>query len=117
MNHDEFRWNKKRKHYAYLISGSDLLIPNILITSKPIMVEKKNKKKTRITINIPLCRHPNSNKNGQFFLIPIIYFDSIESFDKNVFKNWAFDKSDIEKVENIKKNKQKNKSRLRHQLR
>ena len=107
MSRSEFRWNKKRKHYAYLICKDDLLIPNILITSKPIMVEKKNKKQNRTTINVPLKRHPNPNKSGQFFLIPIIYFDSIESFDSKVFKNWKFDICDEEKVEGIKKRKYK----------
>ena len=48
MARSEFRWNKKRKHYAYLHKDRGSKRKNILITSKPIMIEKKNKGTKRI---------------------------------------------------------------------
>ena len=104
MSCSEFRWNKKRKHYAYLFKDMGSKRHNILISSKPIMVDKKNKKKKRLIKNIPLFRHPNPNKEGRFFLIRIIYIDEFSSFDDKTY-NWSWDKNDKRKVKRIKKGK------------
>ena len=45
MSLSEFRFNKKRKHYAYLFKQIGLFRKNILFTSKPIRIWKG---KTRI---------------------------------------------------------------------
>ena len=75
----EFRFNKKRKHYAYLhkkIGGKRV---NILISTKPVMVRRKYKNKKKkvkvIMTNVPLFHHPNPEKEGQFYLIPVNYVD------------------------------------------
>ena len=112
----EFKWNKKRKHYAYVFKRKGIKRFNILISSKPIMVEKQNKKKQRITNNIPLFYHPNHKKQGQYYLIPKVYVDNESSFDEKTYDDWAFDRNDKRKVKRIKKIGNK-KSRLRHQLR
>ena len=88
---------------------------NILITSKPVMLEKKHKNnriKTKMTINVVLFCHPNHSKKGQFYLIPRVYIDYVDSFDDVVLKKWHFDKNDKRKVKRIKKLK----NRLRHHL-
>ena len=71
------------------------------------MIEKQNKKKQRITNNIPLYRHPNPKKQGQFYLIPRNYVDDISSFDEETYDNWFFDRNDKRKVKRIKKVKKK----------
>ena len=53
--------------------------------------------------NIPLFRHPNPNKKGQYYLIPKNYIDDIESFDIRVYEKWFFDRNDKRKVKRIKK--------------
>lgn len=111
MSRSEFRWNKKRKHYAYLHKDRGTKRQNILISSKPEMIEKQNKKKQRKTKNIPLYHHPNQNKEGQYYVIPRNYTDELDSFDERVYKNWSWDKNDKRKIKRIKK------SRLRHQQR
>ncbi len=105
MARSEFRWNKKRKHYAYLHKDLGNKRKNILISSQPVMIEKKKKGKTRITNNIPLYHHPNPNKTGQFYLIPKNYVDDVASFDEHIYQNWSFNKNDKQKVKRIKKNK------------
>ena len=105
MSRSEFRFNKKRKHYAYLFKDLGTKRKNILISSKPIMIRKKNKKKQRIQNNVPLYHHPNPKKEGNYFLIPFYYVDEIDSFDIYVYKNWQFHKNDKRKVKRIKKGK------------
>lgn len=112
MSRSEFRYNKRRKHYAYLFRDYKSKVFNILISSKPIMIEKKNKRANRITINVPLYHHPSKSKSGDYFVIPIIFRDSINSFDTNIYKKWVWDINDKRKIKRIKR-----KSRLRHHLR
>ena len=99
MSRSEFRYNKKRKHYAYLFKDLQDYRKNILITTKPIMkIHGKNKR------NVKLYKHPNPNLIKDVFIIPYVYID-----DKNVFYpkvlNWQFDKNDKRKVKRIKKKK------------
>ena len=103
MPKNEFRWNKKRRHYSYIHKRVGSKRVNILITSKAVMIEKKNKKKIKITHNVPLYHHPNPNKEGRYYLIPINYIDDIESFDIHIYEKWIFDRNDKRKVKRIKK--------------
>ena len=101
MSISEFRYNKKRKHYSYIFKKMGLKRKNILITSKPVMLEKKHKNnriKTKMTINVVLFCHPNHSKKGQFYLIPRVYIDYVDSFDDVVLKKWHFDKADCNYV-------------------
>ncbi len=98
----EFRWNKKRKHYAYLYKRIGNKRKNLLISSKPIMIIKKNHGGTRTIHNIPLFRHPSINKNGRFYLIPVSYLDDSSSFDDKEY-NWNWNINDKRKIKRIKK--------------
>ena len=101
MSRSEFRWNKKRKHYAYLHKDIGQKIMNILISSKPFVFRKGK----IVIINAPLYRHPNSKYRNQYYLIPRNYLDKFSSFDRKVYSNWKFDRNDKRKVKRIKKNK------------
>ena len=104
MSRSEFRWNKKRKHYAYLFKIMGTKIKNILISSKSVVIRKKHGK-TTIKNNVPLVRHPNKKKSGKYFLIVRIYIDDESSFDELVYTDWVFDINDKRKVKRIKKGK------------
>ena len=106
MSISEFRWNKKRKHYSYSHKDKGSKRVNILISSKDRMIEKKNKKGERTLMNIPLYRHPNPNKKGQFYVIPKNYVDDVTSFDDKVY-NWKWDKNDKRSIKRIKKMKRR----------
>ena len=101
MSRSEFRWNKKRKHYAYLHKDIGRKRINILITSKPVVLRKGR----IVIINVPLYKHPNTKYKQQFYLIPRNYLDDAESFETKIYVNWKFDKNDKRKVKRIKKNK------------
>ena len=103
MSRSEFRWNKKRKHYAYLFKDIGNKSKNILISSKPFVLKHKNGKIRIIAKNILLVRHPNKKKRGSFYVIPIVYIDDITSFDVFVYDNWAFDINDKRRIKRIKK--------------
>ena len=98
----EFRWNKKRKHYAYVCKSIGNKCSNFLISSKPIMILKKNHGGKKTIRNIPLFHHPNANKIGCFYLIPISYTDGISSFDDHVYKKWSFNINDKRKIKRLK---------------
>ena len=97
MSTSEFRYNKKRKHYAYLFKSIGSKRLNIILSSKPYRREHKRTKK-----NVALTQHPNHNSNKQVFLIPIVYKDEIISFDSKVLK-WVFHPNDKRKVKRLKK--------------
>ena len=103
MSRSEFRWNKKRKHYSYLYKCLGSKRKNILISSQKYVFKTKNGKKKIILMNVPLYHHPNKSKNGQYYVIPKIYIDDIESFDVKIYENWCFDKNDKRKIKRIKK--------------
>lgn len=104
MSRSEFRWNKKRKHYAYLHKDKGLLRRNILITSKPHVIKHKNGKTKIIMNNVKLVHHPNQKKEGVYYIIPKNYLDDTNSFDKNTYP-WRWDKNDKRKIKRIKKKK------------
>ena len=104
MSRSEFRYNKKRKHYAYLFKDLGSKRLNILITSKPEMILKRNKKKIIIFKNISLHHHPNPAKNGKYYLIPKEYVDELTCFAEKALM-WNWDRNDKRKVKRIKKKK------------
>ena len=97
MSTSEFRYNKKRKHYAYLFKTVGSRRLNIIISSKPFRKEHK-----RIKKNVSLSKHPNPNSNKKAFIIPIVYKDEIISFDSRVLK-WVFHRNDKRKIKRLKK--------------
>ena len=100
----EFRYNKKRKHYAYIYKQSKSKRRNILISSKPTMTKTRVKGKPVIVQNVRLYRHPNQKKEGTFYLIPETYNDEARSFGDRVY-DWNWDINDKRKVKRIKKHR------------
>ena len=99
MARSEFRWNKKRKHFAYLFKDIGDSRLNIIITTKPFrMVYGKMKR------NIRLFKHPNPNSTKIVYLIPYIYIDRQMSFYEKIYK-WKFNINDKRKVKRIIKKK------------
>ena len=117
MSRSEFRWNKKRKHYAYLHKDLGDFRKNILLTSKPKVFKKKNGKIKIIFNNVKLYAHPNPNKKinleglpTAYYVIPKNYVDNISSFDEHVFEDWSFDINDKRKIKRLKKERKWKKS-------
>ena len=104
MSRSEFRYNKKRKHYAYLFKDLGSKRMNILISTKPMMVDKHHKQR-RIVFNIPLYHHPNPDREGCYYLIPVTYIDEEKAFEEKVYLYWSFTKHDKRKVKRLKKRK------------
>ena len=100
MARSEFRWNKKRKHYSYIHKDDGSKRINIIVSSKPY-VKRKGKNVIR---NVPLYRHPNIKREGQFYVVPRNYADLKDSFDNRIY-DWKWDKNDKRKIKRIKKNK------------
>lgn len=101
MSLSEFRYNKKRKHKAYLFKKKGEFRKNILLTTKPFV-----KKDSRNKPNIKFYRHPNKDAEIEVYVEPRVYTDHINSFDSKIYK-WDFDKNDKRK---IKKSKRRNKN-------
>ena len=96
MSRSEFRWNKKRKHYAYLFKDLGDKCLNIVLTTKPTRVVKGKEKR-----NIKLFRHPNPNSIKNAYINPFIYVDSMSSFYDIIYK-WHFDKNDKRTIKRMK---------------
>ena len=97
MSRSEFRYNKKRKHYAYLFKDIGTYRRNLILTSKATRFEHHKAKK-----NVKLQKHPNPKTNKVAYVIPIIYADNIDSFDIKILE-WKFDKNDKRKIKRLKK--------------
>ena len=100
-----FKYNKKRKHYAYIFKTMGIYCVNILLTTK---AESKHKKHGRVYVirNVPLFKHPN--KSGSNIAVFIYnhspYFDKHDSFDLKEL-NWSFDICDKRKIKRFRKYK------------
>lgn len=97
MSTSEFRYNKKRKHYAYLFKELGPKRKNIVLTSKSF-----RRIKNRIKKNIKLYKHPNSKSNKPAFVVPYVYIDDLLSFDEKIL-NWRFHPHGKRKIKRIKK--------------
>lgn len=99
MSRSEFRYNKKRKHYAYLFKDLGEYRKNILLTTKSIRIVRGKSKK-----NVLLFRSPDKNEKNVVYVIPYVYIDHLSSFDSKVLI-WVFDRNDKRKIKRIKKRK------------
>ena len=97
MARSEFRYNKKRKHYAYLFKDVGSKRKNIILSSKPVRKEHK-----RIKRNIKLYKHPNPKESKDVYLVPKVYSDEFDSFDKKR-EGWKFHPNDKRKVKRLKR--------------
>ena len=108
MSRSEFRWNKKRKHYAYLFKDNGDYRKNILISTDEKLKDKKKGRTIEIN-NINLYEHPNPNKKNdgkEYYLVnhkP--YYDHKDSFAPQIYKNWDWSRQDKRKVKRLKKYK------------
>ena len=98
MSRSEFRYNKKRRHYAYLFKDFGEFRKNLLFSTKPYFI-KHGKAKN----NILLFRHPNGSLKT-IYVIPRVYIDHYKVFDVIVL-DWCFDKNDKRKIKRLKKKK------------
>ena len=106
MSKSEFKWNKRRKHYAYSHKKRGIKEENILLTSKPFVKKKKKGKERVVLRNVPLYHHPNPNKEGQFYVIPRNYVDESSDFDSKTY-NWNWNHNDKRKIKRIKKSRKR----------
>ena len=97
MSLSEFRYNKKRKHYAYLFKDIGLKRKNIILTSKPYRIYRKKLKK-----NVRLFKHPNPKIDMTVYVIPYVFIDDEKSFYNRSLK-WTFHPNDKRKIKRIKK--------------
>ena len=97
MSRSEFRWNKKRRHYAYLFKEKRGLVLNLIITTKPYRFVQG-----RIKTNVKLYKHPNPCSDKVAYVIPFVYFDTLVSFYEKVYK-WSFNINDKRKIKRIKR--------------
>ena len=93
----EFRYSKKRKHYSYLFKEVGSKRKNIILSSKPVRKEHK-----RIKKNIKLYKHPNPTDNKDVYLVPKVYLDELDSFDKKR-EGWKFHPNDKRKIKRLKR--------------
>ena len=108
MSRSEFRWNKKRKHYAYLFKDIGEYRVNILISTDIVLIDKKNRKPITIK-NIRLREHPNPNEKNDGKIYYVVnhkpYFDHKDSFAPHIYNNWSWSKQDKRMVKRFKKYK------------
>ena len=97
MARSEFRYNKKRKHYAYLFKDVGSRRKNIVFTTKPY-----RKEHNKLKNNVRFYKHPNSNSDKPVYAIPIVYNDDESSFGSKKL-NWKFHPNDKRKIKRIKK--------------
>ena len=103
MSRSEFRWNKKRKHYAYLFKDIGVLRFNIILSTKPIRFVNGKAKR-----NIRLFKHPNPVNESIVYVITYVYIDGLDSFGDKIYP-WSFDKNDKRIIKRIKRRKVKHK--------
>ena len=101
MSLSEFRFNKKRKHYAYLFKTLGFYRKKVVLTTKPIRIWRGKIKK-----NIRLFRHPNKNSVKEVYVVPIVYINHVSSFHPDLLK-WCFDENDKRVIKRIKRKKWK----------
>ena len=99
MSISEFRFNKKRKHYAYVFKILGQYRKNILFTTKPTRIWKGKVKR-----NIKLFHHPNAKSDKTIYVVPIIYADCSNCFYPVLLK-WSFHKNDKRIIKRLKRGK------------
>ena len=106
MSRSEFRYNKKRKHYAYLFKDLGDYRRNILLHSDPSKRGDWDKKKEKdfMKRHTKLYRHPDLNKPAIeiYYVENRIYVDNKDSFKEKVYK-WKWDKNDKRIIKRLKK--------------
>lgn len=94
---------QKKKTYSYLFKQVGNQRKNILLSTKPIVIDKRKQAESK---NIKLYKHPNPNSNKVAYAIPKVYIDSASSFDSRIY-NWNFHIYDKRNIKKIKQGKLK----------
>ena len=106
MSRSSFKYNKKRKHYAYQFKGLGHLRNNLLLHSDPKNKKSWSKEKLKdfLKRHTKLYRHPNPNKpkSEVYYVENRIYIDNKSSFDNREY-DWSWDKNDKRKIKRLKK--------------
>lgn len=106
MSRSEFRWNKKRKHYAYLFKDNDDYRKNLLLHSDPSKKPDWNEEKQKEfdKKNVELYQHPNPNKpkDEKYYVEKRVYNDHKNSFKEKVYQ-WKWSMHDKRKIKRLKK--------------
>ena len=106
MARSEFRWNKKRKHYAYLFKDCGDYRKNLLIHSNKSFEKCSNHKEQKLfrQKHTRLCKHPNSKKESidSYWIENRIYVDHKTSFESRIYK-WNWHLNDKRKIKRLKK--------------
>ena len=106
MSRSDFKYNKKRKHYAYLFKDLGTLRKNLLLHSDPLKKKKWNRTQQSdfLKRHTKLSKHPNPNKtdSGVYYVENRIYVDEEKCFDKRIYK-WRWDTNDKRKIKRLKK--------------
>ena len=106
VSRSDFKYNKKRRHYAYLFKDLGVLRKNLLLHSDPL--KKKNWSKAQqsdfLKRHTKLFKHPNPNKgdSGIYYVENRIYIDEEKCFDKRIYK-WSWNVNDKRKIKRLKK--------------
>ncbi len=106
MSRSEFRWNKKRKHYAYLFKDVTNYRKNLLLHSDKVFAKcKTEKEKKEFGLkHTKLFRHPNPRKSSSetFYVENRVYVDSESSFRERRY-SWSWHSNDKRKIKRLKK--------------
>ena len=106
MSRSEFRWNKKRKHYAYLFKDYGDYRMNLLLHSDESLSKCQTLQdmKTFLQKHTALFRHPNPNKSilKTYYVENRVYCDLKSSFEHRVY-NWNWHQNDKRKIKRLKK--------------
>ena len=106
MARSEFRWNKKRKHYAYLFKDVGVYCKNFLLHGNPQKKKDWNSEKQKEfeKKHTKLHRHPNRHKlpSEIYYVENRIYVDKKQSFGSQTYK-WKWDPNDKRRIKRLKK--------------
>ena len=106
MSRSEFRWNKKRKHYAYLFKDKGDFRKNLLLHSDPNEKPQltKEEQKAFDSKHTILYHHPNPRKeqNKKYYVENRIYIDNKCSFEIRIY-HWRWHRNDKRKIKRLKK--------------
>ncbi len=92
----EFRFNKKRKHPAYVFKKKNGKYHSLTITHSSKFNNRKNTK---------LYKNPSPKDTSDAYVIKKIAKDDISSYSKRPLKDWSFHTYDRRNIKRLKKGK------------
>ncbi len=92
----EFRFNKRKKHPAYVFKKKKDKYYSLTITHSP---------KTRNRKNIKLYENPSPEDKRAAYVVKKVAKDNVKSYDKKPLPGWKFHTYDRRNIKRLKKNK------------